>query len=109
MVPHSLTIDSVPAAVERATPEIARRAFMSWSGALLFIAAISIVRFAYLVWLCPYQLVGDEAYYWCQSRHLDLCYDEKGPALPWIIAASCKAFGDHEWAVRLPMVEMARL
>src|SRR2546428_2544384 len=51
-------------------------------------------------WLSPYQLLGDEAYYWEQARHLDWCYNEKGPLLAWMIAACCRMFGDTEWAVR---------
>ena len=61
------------------------------------------VRLVYLVWLSPYELVGDEAYYWEQARHLDWCYNEKGPALPAMIAICRGLFGDYEWVVRLPV------
>ncbi len=76
---------------------------MNWQAALLLIGVALVVRLVYLVWFCPYQLLGDEAYYWEQARHFDLCYNEKGPVLAWMIAACCKVFGDTEWAVRLPV------
>src|SRR4051812_27511523 len=86
---------------------LSRRRFAlgaNWPTALLLIAAVLAVRMAYLVWFCPYQLVGDEGYYWEQARHLDWGYDEKGPALAWMIAGCCALLGDTEWAVRLPVV-----
>ncbi|HEY1628273.1 MAG TPA: glycosyltransferase family 39 protein, partial [Tepidisphaeraceae bacterium] len=76
----------------------------AWMIAVALIILVTALRIAYMIWLSPYQLVGDEAYYWVQGRHLELCYDEKGPALPWIIYGCCKIFGDSEWAVRLPVV-----
>ena len=62
------------------------------------------LRLIYNFWLTPWDLLGDEAYYWLQARHLDINYAEKGPLLAWMIAVCCKAFGDVEWAVRLPAV-----
>lgn len=70
---------------------------------MALLVGVFLLRLVYLVWLSPLELVGDEAYYWEQSRHLDWCYNEKGPALPWMIAACCRTFGDTEWAVRLPV------
>lgn len=74
-----------------------------WSIATALVIFVLIARVLYLIWLSPYQLVGDEAYYWEQARHLDLSYDEKGPLLAWMIAGCCRLFGDSEWAVRLPV------
>jgi hypothetical protein len=65
---------------------------------------VFVIRLAYMIWLSPVQLVGDEAYYWEQGRHLDWSYNEKGPVLPWLVAASCGMFGHTEWAVRLPVL-----
>jgi apolipoprotein N-acyltransferase len=65
---------------------------------------VLLARFAYLAWFCPYELVGDESYYWEQARHLDWCYNEKGPALAWMIAGCCRVLGDTELAVRLPVL-----
>jgi hypothetical protein len=74
-----------------------------WINATGLIVAVLCLRLVYLAWLSPYQLVGDESYYWEQARHLDLSYDEKGPLLAWMIAACCHLFGDNEFAVRLPV------
>src|SRR3954471_20313095 len=81
-------------------PAAGRRA--EWTAVALILAAFA-ARLVYLVWLNPYELLGDEAYYWEWSRHLDLCYYEKGPGLAYLIAASVRLFGDAEWAVRLPV------
>ena len=62
------------------------------------------LRLLYLVYLCPLELAGDEAYYWVQAKHLAWSYREKGPLLAWMIALCCRIFGDHEWAVRLPVL-----
>jgi hypothetical protein len=75
----------------------------NWNAALLLLIAVLCVRLLYLAVFSPYQLVGDEAYYWEQARHLDWCYNEKGPALAWLIAACCRVLGDSELAVRLPV------
>ncbi|CAN5357484.1 hypothetical protein BH09PLA1_BH09PLA1_23960 [soil metagenome] len=82
----------------------ASAAIDAWHAALLLIAIATTVRLAYLIWLSPYELVGDEAYYWAQSQHLDWSYDEKGPLLPWCIALCCRLLGNTEWAVRLPVL-----
>ncbi len=53
------------------------------------------------LWYCTQlELVGDEAYYWVQSRHLDMCYFDKGPAVAWTIAAGRALFGDTVFGVR---------
>ena len=80
--------------------------FMSWAtwpAAVMLIIGVLIVRMVYLVWLSPYELAGDEAYYWECARHLSLCYSEKGPGLAWILAAFCRLLGHSEWVVRLPV------
>lgn len=75
----------------------------TWPAAVALIIGVLLVRMIYLVWLSPYELAGDEAYYWECARHLSLCYSEKGPGLAWILAAFCKLLGDSEWVVRLPV------
>ncbi len=67
------------------------------------------VRIVYLVWLSPLELSGDEAYYWEWSRHPDLCYYEKGPGQAYLVAASTRLFGIHEWSVRLPAAVLSAL
>jgi len=69
---------------------------------MLAAMALLFLRIAYLIWLCPYDLVPDEAQYWDWSRRLDWSYYSKGPAVAWLIAASVNFFGISEWAVRLP-------
>ena len=48
----------------------------------------------------PLNLAGDEAYYWLWSKHLDLCYFEKGPGIGLLIALGTKFFGDSVLGVR---------
>ena len=40
--------------------------------------ALLLVRVIYLIWLCPWELVEDEAQYWDWSRHFALSYYSKG-------------------------------
>ena len=76
-----------------------------WRLAVLALAtAVALLRLAYLIWNCPYDLAPDEAHYWDWSRHLDWSYYSKGPGVAWLIAASTAVFGNHAWAVRLPAV-----
>jgi hypothetical protein len=75
----------------------------TWPAAVVLIFAVLVVRLVYLIWLSPYELAGDEAYYWECARHLSLCYSEKGPGLAWLIAGCCRVLGDSEWVVRLPV------
>src|SRR5882724_9564552 len=94
-----------PSEAARPAPSIPLvHAWMTWRSALCLILGVTLLRAAYNAWISPWDLVGDEAYYWQQGRHLALCYNEKGPLLPWMVGAACRAFGDVEWAVRLPMV-----
>jgi hypothetical protein len=67
------------------------------------ILAVLSARVIYLIWLSPWELVGDEAYYWEWSRHLDWCYYEKGPGLAYLLAPFVKVFGVREFSLRLPM------
>ncbi len=70
---------------------------------VVLVAAIALaVRIIYLVWICRYELVEDEAHYWLWSRWLEWSYYSKGPGVAWAIRASTMIFGDAEWAVRLP-------
>ena len=60
------------------------------------------LRLAYLRWVCPFDLVEDEAQYWDWSRHLDWSYYTKGPGVAWLIAGSGRVWGATEFAVRVP-------
>jgi undecaprenyl-diphosphatase len=66
------------------------------------VAGILMLRVIYLVWLCPYQLIEDEAHYWEWSRHPALSYYTKGPGVAWAIAGATALCGAREWGIRLP-------
>ncbi len=68
------------------------------------IVGVTLARIVYLFWLCPYELVEDEAHYWEWSRRLGLSYYSKGPGVAWSIAASTWLLGTTEAAIRLPSV-----
>jgi hypothetical protein len=71
---------------------------------IVLILALTLLRIVYLVFLCPYELIEDEAHYWEWSRRLGLSYYTKGPGVAWSIAASTHLFGASEAAIRLPSV-----
>ncbi len=76
----------------------------------ILLAVLSLGFFGHLVYLkywCPFDLTGDEAQYWDWSRKLGLSYYSKGPAVAYIIRASCSIFGDNVLAVRLPALLLA--
>lgn len=70
--------------------------------AIAIALVITAIRILYLVFVCPYDLVEDEAQYWLWAQHLDWSYYSKGPGVAWAIAAATAVFGDAEWAVRIP-------
>ena len=47
-----------------------------------------VLRLVYLIWFSPWDLVGDEAYYWVQGQHPSLSYAEKGPLFAWLLYVS---------------------
>ncbi len=71
------------------------------------IFGLLVVRVVYLVFLCPYELAGDEAHYWEWSRRPALSYATKGPGVALTILASRSAFGSSEWSIRLPAAVFA--
>ncbi len=65
--------------------------------ALILIFALTLFR----LWYCQtIELCGDEAYYWLWSKHLDLGYFSKGPAVAFTIAAGTRLFGDTVFGIR---------
>jgi 4-amino-4-deoxy-L-arabinose transferase-like glycosyltransferase len=52
------------------------------------------------IWLTPFDLSPDEAYYWDWSRHLALGYYSKPPLVAWVIALFSRLGGDHPFFVR---------
>lgn len=67
------------------------------SAAILVIAALTLFRFFYCVWL---PMIPDETYYFQWSRHLDASYFSKGPAVAYTIAIGTALFGDNAFGVR---------
>lgn len=81
----------------------------SWRAILLLVLGALGARLVYLILLCPYTLVEDEAHYWEWSRHLDWSYYSKGPGIAWTIALSTGLFGTSEASVRAPAAVLSAL
>ncbi len=75
--------------------------------ALALTLAILLARFFYLAWLCPYDLVEDEAFYWDWSRNPAWSYNTKGPGIAWAIWLSTQILGDTMLGVRAVAVVSA--
>ena len=56
------------------------------------------------VWLTPFDLAPDEAYYWDWSRNLALGYYSKPPMVAWVIAFFTHLGGNHPFFVRIGAV-----
>jgi len=56
------------------------------------------------IWLTPFDLAADEAYYWDWSRNLALGYYSKPPLVAWVIALFTRLGGDHPFFVRVGAV-----
>jgi len=48
-----------------------------------------------------FPLIGDEAYYWLWSRHLDLSYVDHPPMIAYLNFIITSLFGSNEFAIRL--------
>ena len=71
-----------------------RPARLAWLG----VAVVTLFRLWYM---CRYDLVPDEAYFWVWSKHFALCYRDKGPLVAWTIALGTRLFGDTVVGVRI--------
>ena len=56
------------------------------------------------IWLTPFDLAPDEAYYWDWSRNLALGYYSKPPMVAWVIALFTRLGGNHPFFVRVGAV-----
>lgn len=56
------------------------------------------------IWLTPFDLAPDEAYYWDWSRNLAVGYYSKPPMVAWVIAFFTHLGGDHPFFVRVGAV-----
>ena len=66
--------------------------------------AVAALTAARLAWLANQSagLYPDEAQYWFWAQHPALGYYSKPPLVAWLIALTTAAFGDSEFAIRLP-------
>lgn len=65
--------------------------------ALVGIAVATLFRFWYM---CRFDLVPDEAYFWLWGQHFDWSYRDKGPLVAWTIRVGTAIFGDNVFGVR---------
>ena len=73
------------------------RGFPYFRTTLALLLALTFFR----LWYCTtLGLLGDEAYYWVCSRHLDLSYFDKGPGVAATIALGTHIFGDTVFGIR---------
>ncbi len=64
----------------------------------LFLVAINLFK---LLTARSFPLIGDEAYYWLWSKHLDLSYVDHPPMIAYFNFILTSFFGDSEFAVRI--------
>jgi 4-amino-4-deoxy-L-arabinose transferase-like glycosyltransferase len=69
------------------------------AGTLLVLAALTLLRLAYLT-VYPFDLHPDEAQYWVWAQDLALGYYSKPPMVAWLIGATTVVCGDGEACVR---------
>ena len=74
--------------------------FFSSRDVRLAVAILFVVTLFRLWFSTRLELVGDEAYYWLWSRHIDYCYLDKGPMIAWVIKAGTLLFGSTVFGVR---------
>ncbi len=67
----------------------------------------SLLLLAKLWFAASLPLFGDEAFYWLESRHPALAYDDVPGLTAWLIRLGTTLFGQHEWALRLPFIVLA--
>lgn len=82
-------------------PDVPRTSFFEKKSALYFFAALIIVVTFFRFWYATQlELIGDEAYYWYCSRHLDWSFFDKGPGAAVTIWLGTHLFGDTVFGVR---------
>ena len=68
---------------------------------IIIAAAVMLAVTLFRFWYCQQlELIGDEAYYWYCSRHLDWSFFDKGPGAAVTIFFGTKLFGDTVFGVR---------
>ena len=56
-----------------------------------------------------FPLIGDEAYYWLWSQHLDWCYVDHPPMIAYVNFLLTPVFGNNELAIRLGAIGIVLL
>jgi len=72
----------------------------------LFLAAITLFRLIVGRYL---PIIGDEAFYWLWSKHLDLSYVDHPPMIAYYIKSLTLLLGDTEFAIRLGAIILVTL
>ncbi len=72
------------------------------------LAAFAVFRVLYIAW-GPFGVSPDEAHYWEWSRHLDLSYYSKGPAVACVIALFTSVFGPTALGIRIGAVVLSTI
>jgi 4-amino-4-deoxy-L-arabinose transferase-like glycosyltransferase len=113
MNPSASTIDSVPASGSQAAVET--RSELPWrTGLTLLLLIVSAIYLGCAI--SPPSLMDDvdavqgqiarnmlTSGDWVTARLDGIAYFEKAPLVYWLIAASYKVFGAHDWAARIPI------
>src|SRR5579863_7237453 len=94
----SLSTAEPPAVIAAGMPGAAR-AYAGWT-----LAAVAVITTLRIIWLGAQSagLYPDEAQYWFWAQHLAFGYYSKPPLVAWLIRLTTAAFGDSEFAIRLP-------
>src|SRR2546421_12972253 len=100
-------VDVGPARGAHGLSQTGTLGWANWRNALLLIFATFAIRLIYLIWFCPYQLLGDEAYYWEQARHFILSTNEKAPRRGRGIRLCARPFAEPDGGVRFPVAAFA--
>lgn len=73
-----------------------------WQRLFIILFVLTALVRGLFLFLSPFTLSPDEAYYWDWSRHLDWGYYSKPPAVAWIMALASWLFGNTATGIRLP-------
>jgi membrane-associated phospholipid phosphatase len=81
----------------------------SYEQAMYFVVLLVGLFRIYYILTSPFDLGPDEAHYWEWSRHPDLSYYSKGPAIAYIIYIGTAIFGSNVFGVRIFAVVFSAL
>jgi len=70
---------------------------------ILFLIALNLFKLSIARY---FPLIGDEAYYWLWSRHLDLSYVDHPPMIAYVNFILTSLFGNNEMAIRIGAISI---